>query len=89
MKRRPIMTVPEGGYRFDPKDFRSLVLGNWYYGWDCPSCRKAVAVVDDPSKGKAPIPFLGEGANAKIHCPHCLALNVLPFEEMKLWRHVG
>lgn len=34
-------------------------------------------------------PILGEDATAKIICPLCAVLNLLPMEEMKHYRYAG
>ena len=82
-KQAPILTAPEGTYKFTAKNHGDLKAGAWYYGWACQSCKKDFAVFDDQSNGKNPVPIIGEAATAKVTCPLCSVENLQPMEDMK------
>ena len=44
--------------------------GTWYFGFDCLDCSQRFAILDDPSAGRSPLRFAGNG-HYKVKCPHC------------------
>ena len=60
-------------YKVGPKPLDELLVGNWYYGFDCLVCTKRFAVFDDESAGKMPLKLGGGGGHLLVACPHCAA----------------
>jgi len=57
-------------YRANPLPISDLVIGNWYFGFECLACDTRFAVLDDVSGGQRPLKFAGD-ALVQALCPHC------------------
>jgi hypothetical protein len=53
-------------YRRDP-----VVQGEWYYALVCHGCKKLIYMLDDNSKGKRPVQFVG-AAQLSVPCSRCM-----------------
>ena len=78
----------QGTHQVDAKALDEVVVGNWYYGFDCLVCTKRFAVFGDKSGGKAPLRFSGGGGHALVACPHCSADRLYGAEQVRHFRMV-
>jgi hypothetical protein len=60
----------QGTLRMSAIALAEVVVGNWYYGFDCIVCSKRFAVFDDKYAGKTQLKFCG-GGHILVACPHC------------------
>jgi DNA-directed RNA polymerase subunit RPC12/RpoP len=66
----PQIARSQGTLKSSAKALADLVVGNWYYGFDCLVCSKRFAVFDDKNAGKTQLKFSG-GGHILVACPHC------------------
>jgi len=57
-------------YRANPLPLSEVVIGHWYFGFDCLACDLRFAVLEDASGGQRPLKFAGD-ALLQALCPHC------------------
>jgi hypothetical protein len=57
-------------YRASALPLDQIVVGQWYFGFDCLACDARFAVFMDETAGKRQLSFAGAGYVQAL-CPHC------------------
>jgi hypothetical protein len=75
-------------YKLTAKKPGEMKPGNWYFGFDCPTCHARFAVFDDPGAGAKP--FSSQRPCVfRVSCPECEADRLYRTDQVQQFRAKG